>query len=179
MAWRRPGDKPLSEPVMVSLLTHICVTRPQWVKWLIIMISHTKVTDLLHLHWFRLIGPYEIWMKFQVSGFQTYLSWWLRYLLWNCPQVTVLTDDKSTLVQVMAWCCPAAIHCPGHCWPRSMLPYGVTMLQWIYQHLLSNNTFHGLILAYLHLIDHFNMIWFTHFLKFIVFKWILKCFTLW
>ena len=32
MAWRRPGDKPLSEPVMVSLLTHICVTRPQWVN---------------------------------------------------------------------------------------------------------------------------------------------------
>ena len=32
MAWRRPGDKPLSEPMMVSLLTHICVTRPHWVK---------------------------------------------------------------------------------------------------------------------------------------------------
>ena len=32
MAWRRPGDKSLSEPMMVSLLTHICVTRPQWVK---------------------------------------------------------------------------------------------------------------------------------------------------
>ena len=31
IAWRRPGDKPLSEPMMVSLLTHICVTRPQWV----------------------------------------------------------------------------------------------------------------------------------------------------
>ena len=30
MAWRRPCDKPLSEPMMVSLLTHICVTRPQW-----------------------------------------------------------------------------------------------------------------------------------------------------
>ena len=30
MACRRPGDKPLSEPMMVSLLTHICVTRPQW-----------------------------------------------------------------------------------------------------------------------------------------------------
>ena len=29
MAWRRPGDKPLSEPMMVSLLTHICVIRPQ------------------------------------------------------------------------------------------------------------------------------------------------------
>ena len=32
MAWRRSGDKPLSEPMMVSSLTHICVTRPQWVK---------------------------------------------------------------------------------------------------------------------------------------------------
>ena len=32
MAWRRPGDKPLSEAVMVRLLTHICVTRSQWVK---------------------------------------------------------------------------------------------------------------------------------------------------
>ena len=32
MGWRRPGDKPLSEPMMVRSLTHICVTRPQWVK---------------------------------------------------------------------------------------------------------------------------------------------------
>ena len=32
MAWRRSGDKPLSEPMMVRLPTHICVARPQWVK---------------------------------------------------------------------------------------------------------------------------------------------------
>ena len=32
MAWRRSGDKPLSEPMMISLPTQICVTRPQWVK---------------------------------------------------------------------------------------------------------------------------------------------------
>ena len=32
MAWRRPSDKPLSEPMMVSLLTHICVTRHRWAK---------------------------------------------------------------------------------------------------------------------------------------------------
>ena len=29
MTWRRTGDKPLSEPMMVSLLAHVCVTRPQ------------------------------------------------------------------------------------------------------------------------------------------------------
>ena len=32
MAWRLPGDKPLSEAMMVSLLTQICVARPQWVN---------------------------------------------------------------------------------------------------------------------------------------------------
>ena len=36
MAWRRPGDKPLSEPMMVSLLTHIYLTRTQGVdQWII------------------------------------------------------------------------------------------------------------------------------------------------
>ena len=52
MAWRRPGDKPLSEPIMVSLLTHlaplglnelnqvclrslahICLIKSQWITW--------------------------------------------------------------------------------------------------------------------------------------------------
>ena len=39
MAWCRPGDKSLSEPMMVNLLSHICVIRPQWAK----NSSHTKV----------------------------------------------------------------------------------------------------------------------------------------
>ena len=32
MVWCQPGDKSLSETMMVSLLTHICVTQPQSVK---------------------------------------------------------------------------------------------------------------------------------------------------
>ena len=32
MAWGRPGDKPLSDPMLIKSLTHICVTRPQWVN---------------------------------------------------------------------------------------------------------------------------------------------------
>ena len=32
MAWRRPGDKPLSEPMRVSLLTHIYVIRHQLIN---------------------------------------------------------------------------------------------------------------------------------------------------
>ena len=32
MAWCRSGDKPLSESMLVSLPTHICITRSQWVN---------------------------------------------------------------------------------------------------------------------------------------------------
>ena len=32
VAWRRPGEKPLSGPMVVRLPTHICVTRLQWVN---------------------------------------------------------------------------------------------------------------------------------------------------
>ena len=34
MAWRRSGEKPIDELMMVSLLTHICVTRLPWINTL-------------------------------------------------------------------------------------------------------------------------------------------------
>ena len=40
MAWRRPGDKPLSEPMFVNFKTNIWVTRPQW-------------AILVHCNWFE------------------------------------------------------------------------------------------------------------------------------
>ena len=48
MAWRRSGDKPLSEPMMVSLPMHICVTRPQWVNiiWCRIYVRPSETTVL-------------------------------------------------------------------------------------------------------------------------------------
>ena len=44
MAWCRPGDKPLYEPMMVSLPTHICATRPQWV-YLVFWIHYIPVRN--------------------------------------------------------------------------------------------------------------------------------------
>ena len=46
-----------------------------------------------------------------------------RWMPWD------LTDDKSTLVQVMAWCRQAASHYLSKCWPRSLLPYDITKPQ--------------------------------------------------
>ena len=42
-----------------------------------------------------------------------------------------LTNGKSTLVQVMAWCHQAASHYLNQCWSRFMSPYGVTRPQWV------------------------------------------------
>ena len=47
MAWRRSGDKPLSESMLVSLPTHICVTRPQRVNCL--LSSHALSIILLNI----------------------------------------------------------------------------------------------------------------------------------
>ena len=51
MAWRRPGDKPLSDPMMFRLPTHICVTRPQW------------VLSSPMLHW---AGPLRYWQAVSI-----------------------------------------------------------------------------------------------------------------
>ena len=71
MAWRRPGDKPLSEPMMASLPTYICVTRPQWVKppncpevCHVIIIKETTASG-----WYAKLTPSEI---HQFNGFICY-----------------------------------------------------------------------------------------------------------
>ena len=61
MAWRRPGDKPLSEPMMVRFPTHICVTRPQWVNQIMFLSN-----ILIHLFFIPLI---ELVLHFHVEPF--------------------------------------------------------------------------------------------------------------
>ena len=57
MAWRRPGRaKPLSEPTMIISLTHMCVTRLQWVKnkygYICVVINsrHCDGAGILHIN---------------------------------------------------------------------------------------------------------------------------------
>ena len=42
-----------------------------------------------------------------------------------------LTDDKSTLVQVMAWCRQATSHYLSQCWHISVSPNGITKPRWL------------------------------------------------
>ena len=50
MGWRRSGDKLLSEPMMFSLLRHICVNRPQWINWSGYHLSHTEYGTVFQYH---------------------------------------------------------------------------------------------------------------------------------
>ena len=72
---------------------------------LISLFPRTNITDLLH-----------------------------EYFLWNCSQVNFTNsfDEKSTLVQAMAWFRQATSHYLSQCWLRSLSSYGVTRLQWVY-----------------------------------------------
>ena len=79
MAWRRPGDKPLSEPMMVRLLMYICITQPQWVNE---MIS-------LYVFWFQHSCQAVLFKKLVLAhyGNSTDLRWrfcaeFLHYVLW-------------------------------------------------------------------------------------------------
>ena len=56
MAWRRPGNKLLSEPMMVSSLTHICVTRLQWVKYNFMDENAMKIWWKLEISWIMLMA---------------------------------------------------------------------------------------------------------------------------
>ena len=64
----------------------------------------------------QVIGPWNIWMRFWKCNFQSIGIFKPSYdnaFIWM-PQF--LTDDKSTLIQVMAWCRQAISHYPGQCW---------------------------------------------------------------
>ena len=60
-----------------------------------------------------------------------------------------LTNDKSTLVQVMACCHQATGHYLSQCWPSFILPYDVTRPQWVKKcmHVTSNTWQMEMILA--------------------------------
>ena len=84
MAWRRPGDKPLSEPMVIRLPTQICVARPQWV----ILSSPEQNGCAFANGIFRCIfvnGNFAFWVKFHWRLFRmiqlTITHHWFRYWL--------------------------------------------------------------------------------------------------
>ena len=71
MSWRRPGDKPLFETMMVRLPTHICITRPQWGNSLV---------------------PERCGLDFKHAIFNlVFTDWHLQVFSWQCLQINAMT----------------------------------------------------------------------------------------
>ena len=91
MAWCRPGDKPLFELMMVSSLTHICVTRPQWVN----------VTLIMLVLWDRKHTPYQIFAHVYIYGIQKHACYLVVVNRKYCATLPGLhSTDRTTARRV-------------------------------------------------------------------------------
>ena len=108
MAWCQSGDKPFSEPVMVSLLTHICIT--QWVNTL---------------------GPEQrdwIFCKQHFTAFpwtEIFVFLWKSH--WSLFPGRNPIKNKSDLAQIMAHCRTANKTFPEPMRPGSLAHTGLIL----------------------------------------------------
>ena len=123
MACRRPGDKPLSEPMMISLTTHIYATRPQWVMGDCYQTSVCTYMPLVYLS-----GVIT-----QLFMYITMTSLWRDGVSYHQPQQCLLNrlfrciSKKTSKLRVTGLC--GGIHRwpvnSPHKWPvtRKMFPF--------------------------------------------------------
>ena len=106
MARRRPGDKPSSEPMMFSLLTHICVTRPQRVK-------HFDVDIMINFSWHLSksisVGIYPYLKMFVWSG-----SWELVKMIIRRVSPDAYASLGNVNIQIMNYI--YHMLCLDDCW---------------------------------------------------------------
>ena len=114
MAWRRPGDKPLSETMTVTLLMHIFITRPQWVKHYVVFFQK------IWLMWFQCTFEMFLW-SYELLG--SYISNAHCY----SNHSNILTIASDTMVSsifmiafeaVVGWCKSLEVkhQCLTHMW---------------------------------------------------------------
>ena len=110
MAWSRPGDKPLSEAVMVSLLTHICATRPRWVNSMMRCMLLMVILNMLLCIWKLHQGAIKnLFILFNVT------SNWARWRLKSpASRLFVQTQIKENIKASRHW--PFWGESTGHRW---------------------------------------------------------------
>ena len=103
MPWCRPGDKPLSEPVVVSLLTRICIARPQWVKYdynLLILCDNRNGKPIglqfttregILKHWNSMVEYTFIYIHLETR----WLALWQHFRQWKLISFSSFTEVSS------------------------------------------------------------------------------------
>ena len=120
-----PGHVPCQLLVLVT--TYILIGWKMFTKQKVLLVW-------LILHSINSLAPGKFELNFRYLIFQIILvidGWGIPCELALRWMSLDLTDDKSTLVQVMAWCRQATSHYLSRCWLRPVSPYGVTRPQWV------------------------------------------------
>ena len=108
---------------VIIWVTHISI----WIQasWYMIQASWYMIHSLIH---FNSLAPGKFEWHFRYLIFQIIwvIDGWsisCEIALRSCRWMSLdLTDDKSTLVQVMAWCRQATSHYLSQCWPIYLSP---------------------------------------------------------
>ena len=110
--WRRPGDRPVSEPVMARLLTHICVIRPQWVNDMNFMKYYNTDRNRMMASLHQMMYSCHVLFHFTLS--------WIRGLLYT-GYITILRFIHFTYVietmlyVILGWMCVSYYFSNTHC----------------------------------------------------------------
>ena len=100
MAWRRPGDKPLCGPIMVKLLTHICVTRPQWVNLFVLIeqmyeiFCQRNVREIFGCNSSG-VGPRCEWFPLRIVNIAWRISQWISCHVHYVLGEVMLSEDVA------------------------------------------------------------------------------------
>ena len=106
MTWRRPRDKPLSEPLMVQLLTHLCVTWLQWFncqtfQFLLVLCLHKMCREINVL---LLAILYTKLMYFDIDflySLNTFTKW--KHLTLHNPSLSTYLDPYTCTSHGPKW----------------------------------------------------------------------------
>ena len=96
--WHWPGDKPVSEVMLIILLMHICITGPQWVKQLVMHMYQCEKTQ------FGLVVSYDNINLCQNLLRQSLVVSWRQAITWinvNLSPVSLYVIHLRTFSQVM------------------------------------------------------------------------------
>ena len=116
MPRHRPGDKPVSEAIMVRLLTHICVTRPESNWRIYTSLDFNKLTDLSHLLDFA-VQVCNMILNCPSIFFHISLLYTLEYsekILVQKDHMYMDIFHKQFLHDVVRNTCCASLHCQSY-----------------------------------------------------------------
>ena len=108
-------------------------------EWTLLMLPNWKlitvITMIAYSHtWLNSLAPGRLEQNFGSIIFKIILvitGWCVSSKIALSWMSVDLADDKSTVVQVMAWCLEATSHYLSQCWPRLVSLYGITRPQWV------------------------------------------------